>query len=872
MAPKTGAADIPSSPSFDNHAASQQLLAEASSPAPRLAASTAVRGADLLNYARTLSKPAVLASSPQSESARKLTKPGKLSRASLTATGLLSETSSQKKKKKRGAHMYDLEPSPEKKRPHSLPAQLANSENEYVEDTLAVEGVEERVPETSQAQPEDEGLESLGIVVGLQMDAGSVPKKKRGKPYKSDEGTMSAAGSILEAPVSTAAEERAADGNIPSSPPLPIKRQRGRPRKSGESSMSGPALDTASSPNQVDEAAHFEPKPNRKTHPGKETDSTPNGDGSSKAPPKKLRRLNGPTMRSSDMRDIEEDLPSPKATRKASQKAIHSLADLGPPNKIPVRSSRSRTAQIEAAQAALENHSGTAIMNIEYDSAAKTHPQRALNRGSKKPTMLVKPSKRGKSGESHSLETVPGRVATAPYGVVKKAGEPIVDLESPIDDADEAVDDADAIVNQTRKKAGAENGKERSVEGNSRRDHKEVAKKADERDEGEELDGRAEQQGAEDHNEEAGADGAPLANATPTNNNSNISPLKVVFKFTDSEERDGECATKWGRIIRRRCASARVILCRSADDNPSLDDIAKLKDDLVGLLTSTNGKIREDRRVHFKRDAYAYLFRELTLVLEAMHDKLQETERDITASSSALAIVYHFLNTMLIFKDTIRSWKVKVPQRSQGDRLIRDVESNLVVPLRDIADGFRILLHQLKRADQDRQAKLEAQLQQTAREQELVRQEEELRSGRERRKRWQDLHIIRMQCEPDLARRRRLRFFEHVQTQEIDANGRPFERVPFLGERSAPPSTWIATVSDRKWTTEQETALLDDLQSSVPLERIFRRHCGPRGVLRDFSVPEFAAKMAWVRSGWAQLSQQHGWEIPEWVKKIPILP
>jgi hypothetical protein len=762
--------------------------------------------------------------------------------------------------------MYDLEPSPEKKRPHSLPAQLANSENEYVEDTSAVEGVEERVPETSQAQPEDEGPEYLGIVVGLQMDVGSVPKKKRGRPRKSDESAISAAGSILEAPVSTAAEERAADGNIPSSPPLPIKRQRGRPRKSGESSMSAPALDTASSPNQVDEAAHVEPKPNRKTHPGKETDSTSNGDGSSKAPPKKLRRLNGPTMRSSDMRDIEEDLPSPKATRKASQKAIHPPADLGPPNKIPVRSSRSRTAQIEAAQAALENHSATAIMNIEYDSAAKTHPQRALNRASKKPTMLVKPSKRGKSGE------------------------PIVDLESPIDDADEAVDDADAIVNQARKKAGAENGKERSVEGNSRQDYKEVAKKADEGDEGEELDGRAEQQGTEDHNEEAGADGAPLANANPANNNSNMSPLEVVFKFTDSEERDGECATKWGRIIRRRCASARVILCRSGDDGPSLDDIAKLKDDLVGLLTSTNGKIRENRRVHFKRDAYAYLFRELTLVLKAMYDKLQETEGDITASSSALAIVYLFLNTILIFKDTMRSWKVKVPQRSQGDRLIRDVESNLVVPLRDIAEEFRILLHQLKRADQDRQAKLEAQLQQAAREQELVRQEEELRSGRERRKRWQDLHIIRMQCEPDLARRRRLRFFEHVQTQEIDANGRPFERVPFLGERSAPPSTWIATVSDREWTTEQETALLDDLQSSVrkfrkqlpglentdnicsALERIFRRHCGPRGVLRDFSVPDFAAKMAWVRSGWAQLSQQHGWEIPEWVKEIPILP
>jgi hypothetical protein len=815
---------------------------------------------------------------------------------------MVPETLSQKKKK-RGAHMYDLEPSPQKKRPHSLPAQLANSEDDYVDDTPAIEEVEERVPETSQVQPEGEGPDGLGIVDGLQMDFGLMPKKKRGRPRKSGASAISAAGPAPEAPVSTAVEDdsRAADSNIPSSPPLPVKRQRGRPRKSGASSMSAPALDAESNLDQADEATHVEPKPNRKTRPEKETNSTSNGDGSSKAPPKKLRRLNGPTMKSPDMPDtpdFEENLPSPKATRKASRKAARPVADLGPPiTKVPVRSSRSRTAQVEAAQAAVEDHSATAIINSEYDPAAKTHPHRALKRGSKKPILLVKPSKRQKNAASHSRETELGSVAEAPRKTVVKAGEPFIDLGSPVDDADEAVDDAASIVSQTRKNAGAAYDEEPSVEG-TRRNPEKVANDADQADDGEdeeqeeeeELDEQAEQQGAEDQNEEAGVEGASLAVADPANNNSSLSTLDKVFQFTDSEERDGECATKWGRLLRRRCARARVVLSRSGDDGPSLDDIVQLKDDLVGLLASTNGKIREERRLYFKRDAFAYLFRELTLVLEAMHDKLQEMEGDITASSSALAIVYHFLNKMLVFKDTMDSWKVKVPQRSQGDRLIRDVESGLVVPLRDIAKEFRILLHQHKRAEQGRQAMLEAQRQQAAREQELIRQEEEVRSGRERRKRWQDLHIVRMQCEPDLARRRRLRFVEPLHTQEIDANGRPFERVPFLGERSAPPSTWIAAVSDREWTSEQEAALLNDLQSSIrkfrkqqsgfhhtdnicsALERIFTRHCRPRGALRDFSVPDFAAKMAWVRSGWTQLSQQRGWEIPEWVTKIPTLP
>ena len=212
------------------------------------------------------------ASSPQPESAGKLLKTGKLSRVSLTATGLVSETSSQKKKNKRGAQMYDLEPSPQKKRPHSLPAQLAKSGKDYVDKTPEVEEMEERVPETSQAQPEDEDADGLGTVDGPQVDVESIPMKKRGRPRKSDQTVVSAAGFEPEAPVSTAVKNdpRAEDVNIPSSPPLPVKRKRGRPRKSGDDSMSAPALDAGSILDQVDEAAHAEPKPKRKTRPGNE--------------------------------------------------------------------------------------------------------------------------------------------------------------------------------------------------------------------------------------------------------------------------------------------------------------------------------------------------------------------------------------------------------------------------------------------------------------------------------------------------------------------------------------------------------------------------------------------------------------------------
>jgi hypothetical protein len=126
---------------------------------------------------------------------------------------------------------------------------------------------------------------------------------------------------------------------------------------------------------------------------------------------------------------------------------------------------------------------------------------------------------------------------------------------------------------------------------------------------------------------------------------------------------------------------------------------------------------------------------------------------------------------------------------------------------------------------------------------------------------------------------------------ETDANGNEFERVPFFGERNAPPPSSVIASSGKEWTSEQDAALLDALQSFTrkfacqitllntrlttlaALEDIFKEHCRSRGALREFSVSDFAAKLAWVRSSWAQLLHLHpNWELPEWVKKIPVLP
>lgn len=53
---------------------------------------------------------------------------------------------------------------------------------------------------------------------------------------------------------------------------------------------------------------------------------------------------------------------------------------------------------------------------------------------------------------------------------------------------------------------------------------------------------------------------------------------------------------------------------------------------------------------------------------------------------------------------------------------------------------------------------------------------------------------------------------------------------------------------------------------------IFKKYCRPGGRLRDFTVPEITAQAAYIRSILLSQYQANNWEIPDWIKKIPVLP
>ena len=577
--------------------------------------------------------------------------------------------------------------------------------------------------------------------------------------------------------------------------------------------------------------------------------------------------MNGPRTVDPETVEVGETLPTPHVNPSLPLQQDARPCSRGQPEvKVPIRSTRLRAAEAEAAEA--KDKSATAI--VAAASEQQNEPAASSSRVTRSTKAASKPNKRKITQQSVPEDSQ----------LVAKNAEDDPQPEDDSQPTDEQPQEVESATDHTVDLRMIDNGAE-ELPGDEEIDVQQPEQQAEQPD--------------EEANETQGAqvDAERTTSAVPqadTNVPRASSILDVVFQFVDSDERSGECSTNLGRSIRRACTSARVTLSQS-EEASSLEDIARCRDDIFNLLKSAGAKVREARQVVFKRDAFTYLFYSLTLVLEAMHDKLRESVGDITASLVAMQIICPFIRGMLVFKGMMDAWKVSVPQHTQGDRLIKSVESGLIVPLRTVDKRLQTLFGQLKKVEQAHQAFLHIQRKREEEERELIRKEEALRPVKNRRERWQNLHIVRMQCESDPVRRRRLRFIEPPSVTETDANGQPFERVPFFGQRSGPPPQLAAVSSGREWTKEQETVLLDALQSATcksihrvsptqvlltmyrpALESIFRQHCVPGGPLRDFSVSDFAAKMAWVQSGWAQLSHRHGWEVPEWVKKIPVLP
>ena len=130
-------------------------------------------------------------------------------------------------------------------------------------------------------------------------------------------------------------------------------------------------------------------------------------------------------------------------------------------------------------------------------------------------------------------------------------------------------------------------------------------------------------------------------------------------------------------------------------------------------------------------------------------------------------------------------------------------------------------------------------------------------------------------------------------SDERDANGIKFERIPLFKERDSPPHQ-ASSVPEEEWTDRRMTALIEGLTNFAGtyflyleyshvaftnlfvgpdvFRKIFRHYCQPGGALRDLTVPELTAQAVSIRSTLLAQYQGNNWAVPEWITQIPILP
>jgi hypothetical protein len=286
--------------------------------------------------------------------------------------------------------------------------------------------------------------------------------------------------------------------------------------------------------------------------------------------------------------------------------------------------------------------------------------------------------------------------------------------------------------------------------------------------------------------------------------------LKRAFKFLDLGKRAGRCQTELCQSIRSDCNKTISLFTKHV---LVVEDLAQNTEHVQTALRKLHGVKKEDRCA-VKEDMYSHVFRSLTRLLRSLYNRLLKENGNVTQSLEAVRIVSSFIHETLATKDLIASWKVQVPQHHNGDRIIKDVDSHLIAPLRDVGLVFSKLLSQLEHRERSHAELAEAERKNENRAEEATRRRIANEKERDRWERWQRLHITRMYCEPDPRRRRAHLFISKLDgLQEKDANGVMFERVPVFKNRNPNPLYWsLSSAQVRPWSTVEETALIDGLK------------------------------------------------------------
>ncbi|ORX92963.1 hypothetical protein BCR34DRAFT_608679 [Clohesyomyces aquaticus] len=349
--------------------------------------------------------------------------------------------------------------------------------------------------------------------------------------------------------------------------------------------------------------------------------------------------------------------------------------------------------------------------------------------------------------------------------------------------------------------------------------------------------------------------------------------LDAIIDFATALKRSGLCTTTQGQKIRRACNNAWKIVNKY--DETEVEEVKATIGNIRKMLAVASGITDPDTRVKFKQDAYAYLFRSIIVFLGSVYFWAETAYGEGAHSLPALRILLPLIGDIILFKDNIYGWHAKIGPRAEGDRTFRNINQKIIAPLRTIHEKLRREQHDLAAAA-SKQEMLDKLRAERLEQQDANRRKSEALALRNMRwKRWQALHLARMECEPDPGRRRLLRITPIEDFDERDANGNRFERLPVFRDRITPPNHRGTPEGEREWEDEQMVALVDGLRAFAGphvFERIFKEYCKPQGILRDFTVAEITAQATSLRAVILADDQGQGRESEEWVKRIPILP
>ncbi|KAF2679729.1 hypothetical protein K458DRAFT_393574 [Lentithecium fluviatile CBS 122367] len=376
---------------------------------------------------------------------------------------------------------------------------------------------------------------------------------------------------------------------------------------------------------------------------------------------------------------------------------------------------------------------------------------------------------------------------------------------------------------------------------------------------------------------EAEESGADEPEAEEWHSDREQSALERVFAFTQLEKRHGKCRTEQAAYIKRTCRVAALSLTQP---NTTASAVLEFVEEIQAMLLDFGAESEAEERTQLKVDAYGYLFRELVAYLVALHGWLERTYGEVADSLDAMRVLFAFAKGIVLFKDTIAAWKVSLSTRYKNDHLVKDVDTKLITPLRRVVETYRVTLSLLEAAARARRIHDEQRRKRDELLEEQRRRETNVYAQKERWKRWQDLHVWRQQCEPDPLRRRNLYIDQALfakrlpYSDERDANGLKFERVPLFKERDSPMRP-DSSGAEEGWIDEEYETLIEGLQEFAGpdvFRKIFKQHCRPGGALRDFNVAEITAQAANIRSTLIAQYQSEGWVVDDWIKQIPILP